>query len=88
MRYLNDLVIKVEDISQMINFAMRLVGRLEDHPSLQESYTEDVELLIEEYNKEVFLLKSELERYFELEKRNNLPINLSLRKAYESLRLL
>lgn len=88
MQYLSDLIIKVEDIARMINFATKLVIQLQEQPALSQVYQENIKELVEEYNMEVTLLKKELERYFEMERRQNLPRNLSLHKAYDNLRSL
>jgi len=86
MKYLNDGIIKLEDLAQMINFATRLVAQLQEQPELFEKYNEHVTDLVGEYNTEVDMLKKDLERYFEMERRHNYPVNLSLHRAYENLR--
>ena len=86
MQYLSDLVIKLEDVAKIIEFATRLVEQVQDNPELLEIYSQDINVLVEEYNMEVSLLKRELERYFEMEKRQNFPANLNLHRAYQNLR--
>lgn len=88
MYHLSEMIIKVDDIAKMINFATALVVQLQEHPALMENYKEEIKDLVEEYNMEASLLKKELERYFELERRQNLPANLNLHKAYNNLRML
>ena len=86
MEYLSELIIRVDDIAKMIQFATRLVEQLQSNPELMEKHQGEIKDLIEEYNMEVALLRKELERYFEFERRQNFPVNLSLRKAYSELR--
>lgn len=88
MEYLSDMIIKVDDIARIISFATRLVEQIQENPELFDKYKEEINDLVEEYNMELSLLKAELERYFEFETRQNLPLNLSLRRAYENLRQL
>jgi peptidoglycan hydrolase CwlO-like protein len=86
MQYLSEMIIKVEDIARMISFATKLVEQLQEHPALLEHHKEEIKDLLEEYNMEVALLRHELDRYFELERRQKLPANLSLHRAYENLK--
>lgn len=82
------MVIHVEQVAQMISFATRLVEHLQEQPELMDKYKDDIKELVDEYNMEMALLKIELERYFEMERRMNYPVNLSLHRAYEKLRSL
>lgn len=71
----------------MIDFAMRMVdsippGYLKDH------YSRELSAEVQQYNHEVSLLRSELEKYFEMEKEKGEPANLSLHRAYLKLRYL
>lgn len=77
----------VEELTTMIEFAMRIVNALPEK-ALRDTYSDEMKKVIEEYNNEVTLLKEALENHFEKEKIQNLPSSLSLRRAYNNLRFL
>ena len=79
--------INVEELSAMIDYAMRVVNALPEE-SLRRTYSAEMTQVIEEYNHEVAALKEALETYFQKEEEKNLPPNLSLHRAYKNLRYL
>lgn len=79
--------VNIEELTNMINFAMRIVNAIPEK-SLKNLYNAEMKQVINEYNEEVTLLRKALEKYFEKEKKQNLPINLSLHRAYQNLRYL
>lgn len=78
---------EIDELTTMINFAMRIVNSLPEK-ALRDTYSNEMKQVIEEYNNEVTLLKQALEKYFIKEEKQNNPANLSLRRAYKNLRYL
>jgi DNA-binding transcriptional MocR family regulator len=83
-----DFIQKVNDAAQAISFAAALVNKVRHDAELYNKYNTQMQDMITEYNTQITLLRNVLERYMEKEKRENIPISLPLRKAYQSLEYL
>lgn len=85
---LNDFFGKVQEAATSIQFASKLVEQVRDNDELYNKYSPELNKMIIEYNQQVVLLRKTLEKFFETENKNGYPINLDLRKAYQSLNTL
>ena len=79
--------INVEEVSRMIEVAMKIINNLPEN-SIKENYSEEIAAAIADYNREVALLKLAMENHFMKEKTEGIPPSLSLRRAYQNLRFL
>lgn len=79
-------LLKIEDLALLIQTAAKLIAKLPEN--LQDTHHPELLALITEYNKELKLLKEDLQDYFKREEASGSPINLSLRRAYDQLKFL
>ena len=88
MQSLQEFLLTVNEAAAAISHAAEIVDTVRDYPDLYNKYNVQLQDMIVQYNQQVELLRATIENYFKMEKEKGLPVNLSLRKAYASLKFL
>lgn len=80
-KYISGYFRKLNELQKGVLLAHEAVFDLPEG-STKDKYSKDFHDMVDHFNRECKLFKKVLESYFELEKKNHLPINFQFRKIY------